>query len=72
MTFVTAVFFYWDYSLSVFSRGGVNMLQPQQNNKTKLKVRKEKELLGTLFAVFGVGLFIVISWVAVYLLYLSR
>jgi hypothetical protein len=72
MTFVTAVFFYWDYSLGVLNRGGVIMLQPQRTRERKVKIKKEKELLGTLFAVFGVGLFIVVSWLAVYLLYLSR
>ncbi|WNB93185.1 cytochrome c oxidase subunit 2A [Bacillus sp. NEB1478] len=48
------------------------MPMPQQSKKPEVPVRKEKELLGTLYAVFGVGLFIVLSWAAVYLLYLSR
>lgn len=48
------------------------MPQLQRRQKEKVEVKKEKELLGTLLSVIGVGLFIVLSWAAVYLLYLSR
>jgi hypothetical protein len=50
----------------------MKMPQLQSKTKEKVKVKKEKELLGTLLSVMGVGLFIVLSWAAVYLLYLSR
>jgi hypothetical protein len=50
----------------------MNMPQLQRRQKEKVEVKKEKELLGTLLSVIGVGLFIVLSWAAVYLLYLSR
>ncbi len=33
---------------------------------------QDDSLIGTLISVFGVGLFIVLSWLAVFLLYLSR
>lgn len=48
------------------------MPQLQRKTNEEVKVKKEKELLGTLLSVMGVGLFIVLSWAAVYLLYLSR
>ncbi|MCM3717896.1 cytochrome c oxidase subunit 2A [Fictibacillus phosphorivorans] len=48
------------------------MAQLQRKTNKKVKVKKENELLGTLLSVMGVGLFIVLSWGAVYLLYLSR
>ncbi|MDR7073743.1 cytochrome c oxidase subunit 2A [Fictibacillus barbaricus] len=48
------------------------MPQLEKSKKPVAPVKKEKELMGTLYAVFGVGLFIVLSWAAVYLLYLSR
>jgi hypothetical protein len=50
----------------------MKMPQLQSKYKEKVKVKKEKELLGTLLSVMGFGLFIVLSWAAVYLLYLSR
>jgi nitrate reductase NapE component len=50
----------------------MNMPQLQRSQKEKVEVKKEKELLGTLLSVISVGLFIVLSWAAVYLLYLSR
>ncbi|MDM5315614.1 cytochrome c oxidase subunit 2A [Fictibacillus sp. b24] len=48
------------------------MPQLQKNVKEEVEVKKERELLGTLISVMGVGLFIVLSWTAIYLLYLSR
>lgn len=48
------------------------MPQLQRNVKKEVTVKKERELLGTLLSVMGVGLFIVLSWAAIYLLYLSR
>lgn len=48
------------------------MPQLQKHVKKEVTVIKERELLGTLLSVMGVGLFIVLSWAAVYLLYLSR
>ncbi|MGA4719151.1 cytochrome c oxidase subunit 2A [Fictibacillus nanhaiensis] len=48
------------------------MPQIQRNVKKEIKTKKERELLGTLLSVMGVGLFIVLSWAAIYLLYLTR
>ncbi|MET3727543.1 hypothetical protein ABID52_001124 [Fictibacillus halophilus] len=48
------------------------MPEIQRNIKNEIPVKKEKDLLGTLLSVMGVGLFIVLSWGAIYLLYLSR
>jgi hypothetical protein len=57
----------------VKKKGGMDMPQLQpKTGRQEVEAKKEKELLGTLLSVFGVGLFIVLSWVAVYLLYLSR
>ncbi len=73
MTFVTAVTLLRNYSVDVRSRkGGMKMPQLQRNVKKEVTVKKERELLGTLLSVMGVGLFIVLSWAAIYLLYLSR
>ncbi|MQR95322.1 cytochrome c oxidase subunit 2A [Fictibacillus phosphorivorans] len=48
------------------------MPQIQKNVKKEIKTKKERELLGTLISVMSVGLFIVLSWVAIYLLYHTR
>jgi hypothetical protein len=57
----------------VKSKGGMKMPELQtKKGWQEVKATKEKELIGTLLSVFGVGAFIVLSWVAVYLLYLLR
>ncbi|MFC7371346.1 cytochrome c oxidase subunit 2A [Fictibacillus iocasae] len=46
-------------------------IETNKHKKTK-KETKEQELKGTLFSVMLLGLFIILSWSAVYALYLSR
>ncbi|MDQ0339561.1 hypothetical protein J2S00_002349 [Caldalkalibacillus uzonensis] len=46
----------------------------KKQNVTSIRQETETDtsLKGTLFSVFGLGLFIVISWLAVFALFLSR
>lgn len=46
----------------------------EQKNKGAVKTSEKKEhsLKGTLFSVMFLGVFIIISWVGVYALFLSR
>ncbi|MFC0187919.1 cytochrome c oxidase subunit 2A [Fictibacillus aquaticus] len=49
------------------------MPQLETNKPKKLKkAEKEQDLKGTLLSVMLLGLFIILSWGAVYALYLSR
>ncbi|WP_163969817.1 cytochrome c oxidase subunit 2A [Oceanobacillus halotolerans] len=43
-----------------------------QEKKTDPNQKKEPELKGTLISVFLVGAFIVISWIGVFVLFISR
>ncbi|MDL4840853.1 cytochrome c oxidase subunit 2A [Aquibacillus rhizosphaerae] len=43
-----------------------------KTNDVETFSEKEPELKGTLIAVFGLGAFIVISWIIVYVLFVSR
>ncbi|WP_077213742.1 subunit I/II of b(o/a)3-type cytochrome C oxidase [Bacillus dakarensis] len=48
------------------------MAQTQLKNKTHTEVEDGSSLKGTLASVFFVGIFIVLTWVGVYFLYLDR
>lgn len=48
------------------------MAQTQLKNKTQTEVEDGSSLKGALASVFLVGIFIVITWVSVYFLYLDR
>ena len=44
----------------------------QQDQPNAVAPKESDSLKGTLFSVFGLGLFIVVSWLAIFCLYLSR
>lgn len=49
--------------------------QPMPSKKANMETPPSKQndtLKGTLYAVFGLGLFLIVSWFAVFILYLSR
>ncbi|WP_157796230.1 hypothetical protein [Bacillus xiapuensis] len=45
-----------------------------ETKKTEVKMRREEgsELKGTLYAVFGLGAFLIITWLIVYSIFLER
>ncbi|MBM7647940.1 hypothetical protein JOC78_000880 [Bacillus ectoiniformans] len=49
-------------------------LQTKESQETEIKVNQEdpESLKGTLYSVFGLGLFLVITWFGVFALFLGR
>ena len=48
------------------------MAKPELSRKTIVKTEKPSNLRGTLASVFILGAFLIVTWVGVYFLFLSR
>lgn len=48
------------------------MAKVEMKTKHKVEMEDKSSLKGTLASVFGLGIFIIVTWVSVYYLFLSR
>jgi hypothetical protein len=56
-----------------FALKGVSLMaNPQLNHKPKVKAEDSSSLKGTLAAVFILGLFLIVSWIGVFYIFIDR
>ena len=60
------------YLFSIFWRESWGMAKAELKTKQKTEIEDSSSLKGTLASVFFLGIFIVVTWVSVYYLFVER
>jgi hypothetical protein len=60
------------FKFQIFRRGSWGMAKAELKTNTKTEIEDSSSLKGTLASVFFLGIFLVVTWVSVYVLFLER